>query len=422
MLLTAGLTLLSSCEISTVTTGGATDNTGSAKPDTGTPTTGTPGTGTTEPDPNETDPVVVPEEPVEPEDTTPVPPIATEKCPSFNGGSILYQNFESFPLGTPTLDDEKDFQKEFCTPLYTMSGFGAEDENIIKVGSDKYLNEVDKDLDEADRDYKEAKEYTDQQGREKHGQINDAQDFVRFSIVADNNSYEGRSVKVLYPEGGNTSSHSGMQYPEHIPGAIEYDRDTGEFSGQYSYQEMYVSYWVMFEDGFQWQGGGKLPGMIAERGFRDPDREERVNTRLMWREEGALEFYIHSPYLKDKTAGKAYEDRIFWNNGSDFDGMAKMQKGTWHHIEYRMKLNDVVNGVVKPNGELEGWLDGKQAAYYDDVTLRGDPNFNINTFFFSTFFGGSSGDGSQVWWPTKDVHAYFDDIVVSATKMGYTPR
>ena len=353
------------------------------------------GTGTTDP--------IEPEEPdvVEPEEPGPsLPPVADgQKCPMSNIGALMLQNFENFDLGTPTFGEQKDFQKQFCTSLYTFSGFGATDENITVTGT---------------------KEYRDQQGREAAGQINDAQDFVRFEITEDNNSLHGKAIKVLYPKGGNTSSHSGIQYPEHIPTSIAYDRDSDSFVGQNSFQEMYVSYWVKFEQDFTWQGGGKLPGMIAERGFRDPDREERVNTRLMWREDGKLEFYIHSPYLKDKTAGKAYEDRIFWDNGRDFNGHAKMTKGQWHHIEYRMKLNDVVNGNVIPNGELEGWLDGKQAAFYNDVTLRGNADFNINTFFFSTFFGGSSGNGSQVWWPTKDVYAYFDQIEVSDHRIGYS--
>jgi len=240
--------------------------------------------------------------------------------------------------------------------------------------------------------------------------------------VNDDNALSGKSLKVLYPKGGNTSSHSGMQYPELIPTAIYHDRDTNSFVGENRFQEMYVSYWVKFEDNFPWQLGGKLPGMIAELGYKDPNRDERVNTRLMWRENGKLEFYIHSPYLKDKTAGKAYDDRIFWDNGNQINGHAKLTKGKWHHIEFRMKLNDVIDGVVYPNGELEGWLDGKHAAYYNDVTLRGDADFNINTFFFSTFYGGSSGEGQFVWWPLKDSHAYFDQIEVSDKRIGCCNR
>jgi len=285
-------------------------------------------------------------------------------------------------------------------PLYTFAGFGAK-------------NETKK---------SKVKEARDARGRAAAGQREQAQNFVRLEIVKGKHAFHGKSIKVMYPKGGNTSSHSGIQYPEHIPTTMQYDRDTKSFVGNNSFQEMYVSYWVKFEKDFTWQLGGKLPGMIAERGFRDTNRDERVNTRLMWRENGKLEFYIHSPYLKDKTAGKAYEDRIYWNNGSEVAGHAKLTKGKWHHIEFRMKLNDVVNGKVYANGELEGWLDGKQAAYYNDVTLRGDKDFNINTFFFSTFFGGSSGNGKQVWWPTKNVYAYFDQIEVSDQRIGCCTR
>lgn len=324
---------------------------------------------------------------------------ATEKCPSNNSGALFVQNFEIFKLGKPSIKNEKAFKKNFCTPLHTMTGFGADSE-----------------YDPSDKDHV---------GRAKAGQKAGAQNFVRVSVVNGPNAFSGKSLKVLYPKGGNTSSHSGFQYPEYIPGTKRYNRNTGKIEGEKSYQEMYISYWVKFENDFTWQLGGKLPGLIAEKAFKSKDRSERVNARLMWRENGKLEFYIHTPYLKKKSAGKKYEDRIFWNNGKDINGHAKLTKGKWHHIEFRVKLNDVVNGKPVPNAELEGWLDGEHAALYTDVTLRGNPSFNFNTFFFSTFFGGSSGSGEKVWWPLKDVYAYFDQIEISDQRIGccdYNPN
>lgn len=310
-------------------------------------------------------------------------------CPKTSKGVWMRQGFESFPAGVPALSDEKSFKKRFCRALHYISGFGAD----------------------AEKEPSSAKAKADKKAREAAGQYNGASDQVRVAISKGKNAHSGnKSLRVEYIEGGNTSSHSGAQYPEYIPGTKRYDRDTKKIRGKHAPQKMYVSYWVKFEDDFPWQHGGKLPGMIAEQAFRHPDRDNRVNSRLMWRKGGKLEFYLHTPHDE--------RERLLWNNGKDIKGHAKLTRGKWHHIEFRMKLNDVKNGKAVANGVLEGWLDGKHAGLYTNLKFRVDPKININTFFFSTFFGGSSGDGTVQWWPERDVHAWFDDIRLSGKRLG----
>ncbi|MEM9462900.1 MAG: polysaccharide lyase [Myxococcota bacterium] len=310
-------------------------------------------------------------------------------CPQTSPGVWMRQGFESFPVGTPALSDEKSFKKLFCTALHYIKGFGADAEKVPSSAQAK----------------------ADMEAREAAGQYNGASDQVRVTVAEGSEAHAGnKSLRVTYIDGGNTSSHSGAQYTEYISGTKRYDTKTGEISGDHAPEQMYVSYWVKLEDDFLWQHGGKLPGMIAEQAFRHPDRDERVNSRLMWREDGKLEFYLHTAY--DERV------RLFWDNGQEIDGHAALTRGQWHHIEFRMKLNDVDNGQAVANGELEGWLDGEHAGLYTDLTFRVDPEININTFFFSTFFGGSSGDGTIQWWPSRDVYAWFDEIQLSDHRLG----
>jgi len=285
------------------------------------------------------------------------------------GELILRTDYSSLPSGTPALSQAKQFREQLGPDVLYVKGFGAESQKL-GAGSDEA--EIEK-----------------QKGRERAGQINDASDQVRVNV-------KGNSLEVLYPKGGNTTSHSGLTYLQQIPGT-----PSTESPGE-ALDEIFINYQVKFEKDFPWQGGGKLPGVIASDGFRG--KEDLSSIRLMWREDGRLEFYIHTPH-EERT-------RLFWDNG-EVGAHAAAPDGEWVDIQFRVKLNSVVDGVPIADGELEGWLNGEQVAFYDDVIIRGDESTNINSLFFSTFYGGSSGSGDLVWWPTEDSRAQFSDIQIS---------
>jgi hypothetical protein len=166
------------------------------------------------------------------------------------------------------------------------------------------------------------------------------------------------------------------------------------------YEEMYLSYWVKFDENFDFVLGGKLPGLSGSVSF--VDRTHEWKGRLMWREEGKAEFYTH--FAHDRTR--------WWWNTEGFQ--AKFIPNQWHHVEMHFRLN--TPGYT--DGLMEGWLDGKKAAYYDEVMFRAadEPNNKITKVFFSTFFGGSSGDQ---WNATKDEFAWFDEFIISPNRIGY---
>ena len=214
----------------------------------------------------------------------------------------------------------------------------------------------------------------------------------RVEIVTDSQS--GKAGRIKYPAFGNQSSPSGATW----------ETDIGVSS-----DELYMAYWIKFDSNFQFVKGGKLPGLAGSTSF--PYGDNDFTTRLMWRENGKLEFYLHGFKMNNNAGSEPY--RVFWD---DFGEHARVIPGQWHHIEIRQKLN--TPGAL--NGRLQGWLDG--VLMIDDISNSGvrDAGQNstkINQLYFSTFFGGSSAPEIQ-WQPTNDVYATYDEFIVSNQRIG----
>lgn len=201
---------------------------------------------------------------------------------------------------------------------------------------------------------------------------------------------DGKSIKVLYPQGGKQSGNSGAQWFADLKG---------------NYEDLYMSYWVRFDEDFDFVLGGKLPGLGGANSY--DDRTHEWSGRLMWREDGKAEFYIHVPVENDIDPGTR-----FWWNTEGFQ--AQFIPGQWHHIELRMKMNT----PGQHDGLMEGWFDGQKAATYSNFYFRSEAtgSASIAWMFFSTFFGGSS---SSIWEATKDEHAWYDSLIVSRNRIGY---
>ncbi|WP_049722940.1 polysaccharide lyase [Gilvimarinus polysaccharolyticus] len=214
----------------------------------------------------------------------------------------------------------------------------------------------------------------------------------RVEIVTDSNS--GKAAKITYPAYSNQSTPSGA---------------TWETNLSQSRDEMYMSYWVKFDHNFDFVKGGKMPGLGGATNF--PYGDNGFTTRLMWREQGKLEFYVHGYEVNNSNGAEPY--RIFWD---DAGYHAKVVPGQWHHIEIRQKLNT----PGQRDGILQGWLDGELVCDDTDntgVRALGHSNTQLNHLYFSTFFGGSSAPVTQ-WQPTSDVYAIYDDFIVSSNPIG----
>lgn len=169
------------------------------------------------------------------------------------------------------------------------------------------------------------------------------------------------------------------------------------------YEELYVSYRVKFDTGFDFVKGGKLPGVgggAHNTGGYPPSSTdpEGFSVRMMWKSGGAMIFYV---YHADQPG--QYGENFAWKCGGQ-DCLFK--PGTWHTIEQRI----VMNTAGQNDGIIQGWFDGTLAVTVSNLRFRDVKTaFSIDAVLWSNFFGGNTSD----WAPTKDEQIYFDDFVLS---------
>ncbi|EMD32878.1 polysaccharide lyase family 14 protein [Gelatoporia subvermispora B] len=182
-------------------------------------------------------------------------------------------------------------------------------------------------------------------------------------------------------------------------------------------QEVVMAYEVMFEDGWDWVLGGKLPGMYGGSGDsaygcsggRQDDRCRCFNFRLMWRQQGDLEVYAYTPPLPANlevllaVPPKSIEHSDY--GVSVGRGAARFKAGKWHVVSERVKIGR----VGRAEGELiELYIDGKSVLCAKKLVLRTPEGHDgrVQGMHFSTFFGGNAPE----WAPQKDQRAWFASI------------
>jgi len=67
---------------------------------------------------------------------------------------------------------------------------------------------------------------------------------------------------------------------------------------------------------------------------------------------------------------------------------------------------------------MQAWFDAPARADRKDVRFRSVDSVPIDSFYFSTFFGGSTAE----WAPPEDEYIDFDDIVVSTKPITHENR
>ncbi len=212
------------------------------------------------------------------------------------------------------------------------------------------------------------------------------------TTVTDKTSATGKkSLAVLYEKGKFGSQDTGTQVELMLPPRDEY----------------YASYKVKFEDGFSWgsdKKGGKLPGLTGGDKCGDDfvcDGTDGFSARYMWRDEGYPELYLYSA---DMDHSKYGDDIPFVIDGENF----QFETDKWYTITEHVKLN---SNDTSDDGIVEVWVNGQQAINLTDITFVTN-NQKIDTFYFSTFFGGHDAS----WSPERTSKAYFDDLEISTNK------
>lgn len=225
-----------------------------------------------------------------------------------------------------------------------------------------------------------------------------------------------KAMQARYPKGSYTFTHQpqgGLSF--YAPGPSSVDLSTAK--------EATFGYSVYFEAGFAFNKGGKLPGIYGGNseelaiGCSGGSRSSACfSARLMWRGEGAGEFYTYLPPFTDarfaansKQCNVAPASDCNPTYGASIGrGAFKFTTGAWTTVSERVRLND----VGKANGELELFVNGQSVINVKGLILRDSSAGRMRGIQMQTFFGGSSPDFAS----PKTQNAYFSDFSVAITQ------
>ncbi|THH30817.1 hypothetical protein EUX98_g3366 [Antrodiella citrinella] len=225
--------------------------------------------------------------------------------------------------------------------------------------------------------------------------------------------YQGKSaMQAHYPAGSwnfQNSPRGGFSF--YAPGPSNVDLTSAK--------EATLGYSVYFPDGFDFVKGGKLPGLYggdSESGAVSCSGGSRDNScysiRLMWREDGAGEFYTYLPPKYDANKGVCDVAPFSTCNSvygaSVGRGSFTFKTGAWTTISERVRLND--DG--QSNGEIQLFVDGQSVINVGGLVLTDSSAGRIRGIMMQTFFGGSTSDYAT----PKDQDVYFADFSVAITE------
>lgn len=222
-----------------------------------------------------------------------------------------------------------------------------------------------------------------------------------FEIV--DTGYEGKALQTFYKKG----SYANLDSPVGTSSSIfhiNFEKNVEDGIGIGNYDELYLRYLVKFDDNFDFVKSGKLPGLAGgsnNSGGKPPTGYDGWSGRLNWTEKGGIINYMYIPGIE--KYGKEFQ----WNIE---ERKVFMKPGTWHCLETHYKLND----IGKENGIIQSWFDEKLAVQESNIEFRKSEKIKIDNIMFSTFFRGSTPDFAS----TKDQYAYFDNFVLSTSRIG----
>ncbi|KAF9036862.1 hypothetical protein BJ165DRAFT_1324492, partial [Panaeolus papilionaceus] len=226
-----------------------------------------------------------------------------------------------------------------------------------------------------------------------------------------------RSMKAHYPKGSYTFGNfpqGGFSF--YAPGPQSLDFTNAK--------EATFSYSVFFPKGFAFQLGGKLPGLYggnsdAEATGCSGGRRSTAcfSARLMWRANGAGEFYTYLPpydipgfEANKKVCNVAPQSDCNPTYGASVGrGSFHFATGEWTTISERVRLND----IGQANGEIQLFVNGKSVIDVSGLVLRDrSGSGKIRGMQMQTFFGGSKREFAS----PKDQDLYFSDFSAAITQ------
>ncbi len=209
--------------------------------------------------------------------------------------------------------------------------------------------------------------------------------------------YNGSQHLSLNSDGrGDTSLRQRYVPTQSGSDIVEFLNLPGSIDGS---KEMWLSYQVYFEPGFEWVWGGKLPGLAGGSYVSGgSSRDDGFSARFMWRPNGKLVVYA---YHQDRPSQ--------W--GEDLELCGTVATGEWIQITQRVVMNSAPD---KRDGIVEAWINGEKRLQRTDLRWSTTQNLEVDVLAYSSFYGGNGPD----WAPSKTTHIQFDDFKVSTSTAG----
>jgi len=102
--------------------------------------------------------------------------------------------------------------------------------------------------------------------------------------------------------------------------------------------------------------------------------------------------------------GKVWEaDGVYFG-----DDPGERYKGDWHHVQTKLRLNSVRDGVGQKDGLLQYWFDGQLLIDHRDVVFRTGqhPDMLIDQFLMAPYYGPGVPHEQKIW--IDDLRIYTD--------------
>lgn len=170
-----------------------------------------------------------------------------------------------------------------------------------------------------------------------------------------------------------------------------------------SYEELYLTYSIMFKPGFEAVLGGKIPGLQGgPKEVGPPGWEDGFGGSLMFKPGPVPVFYIYHHDMPSQ-----YGDTRGW--GYTFD----VSSDKWYDITLRIVMNTAtateIGGPDGLNdGIMEGYVNGKLYGTWTNLRLRNLKNIGVDHARIQAFFGG----GDSEWATIRDEWMLIDNVFV----------
>ena len=168
--------------------------------------------------------------------------------------------------------------------------------------------------------------------------------------------------------------------------------------------EYYLDFWLKYRPGWIEGEGGKIAGLAGGNTTTGCDKivPDGWSVRYMW---DSMRAYL---YHQDRQSA--------CGDGDSFSPQA-LSVDVWHRLTKRVK----VNTPNAKNGEVEIWVDGKQAYLRTNLRLRGNVSSStarVDRVIIQPFRGGPNGD--LAWAVSRDTTIDFSKFYILDCKPNFS--